>query len=77
MNFPKIALRGSPTTIKQLESLGGCNSAKCKGFNDNNNYFINNMGHITLDFYFKELPEGYKLISHISELKYNKLFKLL
>ena len=76
MSFPKIALRGSPTTIKQLESLGGYNSAECKGFNTDYYYFINDSGRIVLGPYLK-IPEGYKLISHISELKYNKLFKLL
>ena len=76
MNFPKIALKGSPTTIKQLASLGGYNSAGCKGFNSDYCYFINDSGNIVLGQHLK-IPEGYKLISHSSELKYNKLFKLL
>ena len=76
MSFPKITLKGSPTTIKQLETLGGYNSARCKGFNPDYYYFINDSGSIVLGQYL-EIPEGYKLISHISELKYNKLFKLL
>ena len=76
MSFPKIALRGSPTTIKQLESLGGYNSAGCKGLDPDCHYFINDSGRIVLRQYLK-IQEGYKLISHISELKYNKLFKLL
>ena len=76
MNFPKIALKGSPTTIKQLASLGGYNSAGCKGFHPDYYYFINDSGRIVLGQYLK-IPEGYKLISHISELKSTKLFKLL
>lgn len=76
MKYPKIALRGGPTTIKQLASLGGYNSAGCKGFNPDYYYFINDSGRIVLGQCLK-IPEGYKLISHISELKYNKLFKLL
>ena len=76
MKYPKITLRGSLTTIKQLESLGGYNSAGCKGFNLDYYYFINDSGRIVLGQYLK-IPEGYKLISHISELKSTKLFKLL
>ena len=76
MNFPKITLKGSQTTIKQLESLGGYNSARCKGFNPDYYYFINDSGRIVLGQHLK-IPEGYKLISNISELEYNKLFKLL
>ena len=76
MNFPKIILKGSQTTIKQLESLGGYNSVGCKGFNPDYYYFINDSGCIVLGQHPK-IPEDYKLISHISELKYNKLFKLL
>ena len=77
MNFPKIALKGSPTTIKQLESLGGSNPAKFIGYNNDYSYFIDSMGHIDSKLYCREPPEDYKLISHISELKSKKLFKLL
>ena len=33
MNFPKIALKGSPTTIKQLETLGEIKANGCIGHN--------------------------------------------
>lgn len=71
MSFPKIALKGSPTTIKQLESLGGYNSAGCKGFNPYYYYFIDYYGNIDTEMY---LPIGYKLVT--LEQK-QKLFKLI
>ena len=78
MKYPKIALRGSPTTIQQLESLGGFNSRECRGENKAYLYWIDDYGYIKMSFTCeKPPPNGYKLISHISELKSNKLFKLL
>ena len=77
MNFPKIALRGSPTTIKQLETLGGYNYQNWLGLSSDYYYFISKNGNIWSDPAYRGVPRGYKLISHISELKSTKLFKLL
>ena len=75
MKYPKIALRGSPTTIKQLLTINP--SADRNGFDgraEKAYHYLDNVGNICASY---RLPKGYKLISNISELKYNKLFKLL
>lgn len=74
MSFTKIALKGSPTTIKQLETLGEVKSNGTLGRNNSYYYWLDTQGYI---YVTKFLPEGYKLISNISELKSTKLFKLL
>jgi len=79
MNFPKIALRGDSTLeggnkiINKLISLGASNPNDIRGYGSGY-YFIDYYGNIDTEMY---LPIGYKLISHISELKSTKLFKLL
>ena len=74
MKYPKIALRGSPTTIKQLETLGEIKVNGTLGRNNSFYYWLDTQGYIHATEF---LPKDYKLISHISELKSNKLFKLL
>ena len=74
MSFPKITLRGSPTTIQQLETLGEIKVNGCIGRNASFYYWLDTQGYICATEF---LPKDYKLISHISELKSNKLFKLL
>ena len=74
MNFPKIALKGSPTTISQLLTINPSAKNGLDGSQIRAYYYLDNVGNVTASF---ELPSGYKLISHISELKSNKLFKLL
>ena len=74
MSFPKIALRGSPTTNRQLLTINPNAKNDFDGRQIKAYYYLDNVGNVAASY---ELPNGYKLISHISELKSTKLFKLL